>query len=69
VPIFGVTQKKRTFGISVNVAANVTRFGVKASVKPRRVYWTYEVEKSFLDDADQTDPVMALGQRLLAFRG
>jgi integrase len=62
-------QKKRTFGISANVAANVTRFGVKAGVKPRRVYWTYEDEKRFLDDADQTDPVMALGQRLLAFTG
>lgn len=62
-------QKKRSFGISANVAANVTRFGVKSGVKPRRAYWTYEDEKRFLDDADQTDPVMALGQRLLAFTG
>jgi hypothetical protein len=62
-------QKKRIFGISENVAANVTRFGIKASVKPRRLNWTCEDEKRFLDDADQTDPVMTLGQQLLAFTG
>jgi len=62
-------RRKRIFGISENVCSNVKRFGVKSGVKARNAYWTYEDEKRFLADADETDPVIALGARLLAFTG
>lgn len=62
-------QRPRTFGITENVTANVTRFGVKAGVKARKQYWTYEAERTFLADADKADPVIALGERLLAYTG
>jgi integrase len=62
-------ERKRLFGIDINVAANVARFGVKAGVKARTAYWTYEDEIRFLKDADETDPVIALGERLLAYTG
>jgi hypothetical protein len=55
--------------VSENVAANVGRFGVKAGVKARTEFWTYKAESAFLAYADQTDPMIALGERLLAYTG
>ena len=62
-------ERPNTFGLRDNPARRVRRFGKKAGVKPRQVYWTYADEQHFLDDADRTDPVVALGHRLLAYTG
>jgi integrase len=62
-------ERKRTFGIDDNVAAKADRFGVKSGVKARKEYWTYEAEQTFLADADENDPVIALGERILAYTG
>lgn len=62
-------ERPKTFGLRDNPARRVRRFGKKAGVKPRQVYWTYADEQRFLADADRTDPVVALGHRLLAYTG
>lgn len=62
-------ERPSIFGIKENVASQVTRLGVKAGVKPRKNFWTYEDEVKFLEDADRTDPAMAMYERLLAFTG
>jgi hypothetical protein len=38
-------------------------------VKPHKAYWTCQAEIDFLGDADRTDPVVGLGERLLAYTG
>jgi integrase len=62
-------ERKRKYGISENVASNVQRLGKKAGVNARTAYWTYPLELAFLADADKTDPMMALYERLLAYTG
>jgi integrase len=62
-------ERKRSFGIDINVAANVARLGKKAGVKPRQVYWSYEDELRFIEDADRSDPIVCDGEFLLAYTG
>ena len=62
-------ERPNTFGLRDNPARRVRRFGKKAGVKPRQVYWSYADEQRFIEDADRTDPVVALGHRLLAYTG
>ena len=62
-------ERPNTFGLRDNPARRVRRFGKKAGVKPRQEYWTYADEQRFLEEADRTDPVIALGHRLLAYTG
>lgn len=57
------------FGLTRNPVVNIKRLGQKAGVKPRQEYWTYEAELQFLGDADLTDPMIAIYERLLAYSG
>jgi len=58
-----------TFRITDNVATHIARFGKRSGVEARQVYWTYGDETNFLADADLADPIIALGERLLAYSG
>lgn len=62
-------EKKSQFGADRNPVANIKRLGRKAGVRPRQEFWTYDDEFGFLKDADVADPMIALGERLLAYTG
>ena len=68
--MFGVAlERPSKFGLTRNPLSNVNRLGVKAGVRPRQDFWTYEHELRFLEDAEKTDPVIADMEFLLAFTG
>jgi len=57
------------FGMTHNPCMDVPRFGRKSGLKARQSIWTYADEQRFLNDAHETDPMMAVNETLLAFTG